>query len=193
MFENVLFHFLCLNRVCHVKNSMLASSAVDLGFKSWSEKMKLQLSGLRSHVRISLTDQDCQESVMVSKLSIRCGRLWVCAPVGSRLKFGICCFSAKYAALRRKSKDGLAQNQDNMSGFKKLHMGLVVLVKEMSVFIHFLLQNTNLVSVLTKIFLNCAGHVWQDWHISWNLICLSEATCLSADYCFSELALLKSN
>jgi hypothetical protein len=30
-------------------------------------------------------------------------------------KFGICCFSAKHAALRRKSKDGLARNQDNVS------------------------------------------------------------------------------
>ena len=28
---------------------------------------------------------------------------------------GICCFSAKHAALRRKSKDWLAQNQDNVS------------------------------------------------------------------------------
>ena len=27
---------------------------------------------------------------------------------------GICCFSAKHAALRRKSKDWLAQNQDNV-------------------------------------------------------------------------------
>jgi hypothetical protein len=30
-------------------------------------------------------------------------------------KIGICCFSAKHAALRRKSKDGLAWNQDNVS------------------------------------------------------------------------------
>ena len=30
-------------------------------------------------------------------------------------KIGICCFSAKHAALRRKSKDWLAQNQDNVS------------------------------------------------------------------------------
>ena len=29
-------------------------------------------------------------------------------------KNGICCFSAKHAALRRKSKDWLAQNQDNV-------------------------------------------------------------------------------
>jgi hypothetical protein len=30
-------------------------------------------------------------------------------------KIGICCFSAKYAALRRKSKDQLAWNQNNVS------------------------------------------------------------------------------
>ena len=30
-------------------------------------------------------------------------------------KNGICCFSAKLAALRRKSKDWLARNQDNVS------------------------------------------------------------------------------
>ena len=30
-------------------------------------------------------------------------------------KIGICCFSAKHTALRRKSKDWLAQNQNNVS------------------------------------------------------------------------------
>jgi len=30
-------------------------------------------------------------------------------------KIGICCFSAKHEALRRKSKDWLARNQDNVS------------------------------------------------------------------------------
>jgi hypothetical protein len=30
-------------------------------------------------------------------------------------KIDICCFSAEHAALRRKSKDWLAQNQDNVS------------------------------------------------------------------------------
>ena len=30
-------------------------------------------------------------------------------------KIGICCFSAKHAALKRKSKDWLARNQDNVS------------------------------------------------------------------------------
>jgi hypothetical protein len=30
-------------------------------------------------------------------------------------KIGICCFSAKHAALRRKSKDWLVQNQNNVT------------------------------------------------------------------------------
>jgi hypothetical protein len=30
-------------------------------------------------------------------------------------KIGICCFYAKHAALRRKNKDWLARNQDNLS------------------------------------------------------------------------------
>ena len=30
-------------------------------------------------------------------------------------KIGSCCFSAKYVALRRKRKDWLAQNQNNVS------------------------------------------------------------------------------
>jgi hypothetical protein len=30
-------------------------------------------------------------------------------------KIGICCFYAKHAALRRKSKDWLARNQNNVS------------------------------------------------------------------------------
>jgi hypothetical protein len=45
------------------------------------------------------------------------------------------------------------------TGFTKLHMGLMVLVKIMSVLNNFLLQNTNLVSVLSKICPNFAGHV----------------------------------
>ena len=30
-------------------------------------------------------------------------------------KIGICCFSAKHAAIRRKNKDWLARNHDNVS------------------------------------------------------------------------------
>ena len=46
---------------------------------------------------------------------------------------------------------------------REIAYGLVALVKKMSVLINFLLQNTNLVSVLSKICPNFAGHVW---HIS---------------------------
>jgi hypothetical protein len=35
-------------------------------------------------------------------------------------KIGICCFSAEHAALSSKSKDGLAQNQDNTSEWSNI-------------------------------------------------------------------------
>jgi hypothetical protein len=60
---------------------------------------------------------------------------------------------------------GNSTDLDNFSAiteFTKLHMGLVVLGKKMSVLINFLLQNTKLVSVLSKIGPNFAGHDWQD-------------------------------
>ena len=60
------FHF-DVYRIVDVMVSMLASSAVDLGFEPRSDKI------------------------------------------------GICCFSAKLAALRRKNKDCLIRNQDNVS------------------------------------------------------------------------------
>ena len=56
---------------------------------------------------------DCNGSVMVSILTLNVVDLspdWV----KSKTKIGICCFFAKYAALRRKSKDWLARNQDNV-------------------------------------------------------------------------------
>ena len=56
---------------------VLAKSAVDRGFESWSDQTK----------------------------SIKCG---------------ICCFFAKHAALRSKSKDWLAQNQDNVSDWSDM-------------------------------------------------------------------------
>jgi hypothetical protein len=41
-------------------------------------------------------------------------------------KIGICCFSAKHAALRRKSKDWLARNQNNVSEWSDMsHRGLL--------------------------------------------------------------------
>ena len=42
-------------------------------------------------------------------------------------KIGICCFSAKHAALRRKSKDWLVRNQNNVSEWSDMSTrGLLV-------------------------------------------------------------------
>ena len=42
-------------------------------------------------------------------------------------KIDICCFSAKHAALMRKSKDWLVRNQDNVSEWSDMSMhGLLV-------------------------------------------------------------------
>ena len=35
-------------------------------------------------------------------------------------KIGICCFSAKHTAVRRKSKKGLARNQNNVSEWSNM-------------------------------------------------------------------------
>ena len=43
-------------------------------------------------------------------------------------KIGICCFSAKHAALRRKGKDCLARNQDNVSKWSNMSTHSVVSV-----------------------------------------------------------------
>jgi len=37
-------------------------------------------------------------------------------------EIGICCFSAKHVALRRKSKDWLTRNQDNVSEWKHVYL-----------------------------------------------------------------------
>ena len=42
-------------------------------------------------------------------------------------KIGICCFSAKHTALRRKSKDWLAWNQNNVSELSDMStLGLLI-------------------------------------------------------------------
>ena len=71
---------MCLNRIGDVMVNMLASSAVDHGFKPRSGQTK-------------------------------------------DYKIGICCFSAKHTALRRKSKDWLAPNQNKVSEWSDMSTG----------------------------------------------------------------------
>jgi hypothetical protein len=49
------------------------------------------------------------------KIKIKtCNNFHVCKFGYKDYKIGICCFSAEHAALRRKSKDWLDRNQDNV-------------------------------------------------------------------------------
>jgi len=67
-------------------------------------------------------------SILITEAGVSvasCIRSRVRAQIGQMRDYniGICCFSAKYAPLRRKSKDWLAQNQDNVSEWddKSIH------------------------------------------------------------------------
>jgi hypothetical protein len=55
---------------------------------------------------------------------------WLCQT--KDYKIGICCFSAKHAALRRKSKDWLALNQDDMSEWSDMSIIFVYMWIEVS-------------------------------------------------------------
>ena len=121
--KNIPFH---LNRISGVMVSVLASIAIDRGF----------ISGVMVSILASIAiDSGFISCVMVSVLaSIAIDRGFISAVMVSILasiaidrgfeprsgqtkdyKIGICCFSAKHAALRRKSKDLLVLNQDNVS------------------------------------------------------------------------------
>jgi hypothetical protein len=58
--------------------------------------------------------------IWVERARLECGRSCVRAPVGSNYKSGICCFSAKHAALRRKGKGWLVRNQNNVSDWSDM-------------------------------------------------------------------------
>jgi len=75
--------------------------------------MEIYLTGLTRHIFLPNRVVD----VMVSTLASSVVDHWFdplsCQP--KDYKIGICCFSAKHVALRRKSKDWLTRNQDNVS------------------------------------------------------------------------------
>ena len=52
---------------------------------------------------------------MVSMLASSAVLVRIQGRLAKNYKIGICCFSANHTALRRKSKDWLARNQDNVS------------------------------------------------------------------------------
>jgi len=64
-------------------------------------------NGISTHEH-HVTRQESQMSMVDREFEPRSGQT-------KDYESGICCFSAKHTALRRKSKDWLAQNQDNVS------------------------------------------------------------------------------
>ena len=57
-------------------------------------------------------------SVLVSSVVERGFETW--SSQTNDYEIGICCFSAKHTALRRKSKDWLARNQNNVSEWSNM-------------------------------------------------------------------------
>jgi hypothetical protein len=92
--------------------SLLASSAVMVSLLASSAVMVNLLAS--SAVMVSLL---ASSAVMVSLLASSAIDHGFKPRSGENktIKLVFCCFSTKYAALRRKSKDWLARNQDNVS------------------------------------------------------------------------------
>ena len=97
-----------VNCISDVMVSVLASSAVDHGFIG-----DVMVSVLAS----SSVDHRFIGGVMVSVLASSAvdHRFELRSGQTKDYKIGICCFSARHAALKRKSKDWLAWNQNNVS------------------------------------------------------------------------------
>jgi hypothetical protein len=84
---------------------------------SWLSKLPLLYICIHYIVTVSSTNRNCIDGGMVSMFtSSVVDRGFEHLSVQTKdYKIGICCFTAKHAALKRKSKDWLAWNQDNMS------------------------------------------------------------------------------
>jgi hypothetical protein len=88
----------------------------------YSVKIKIKQKTLKTHVtkEVSSTYQNHIGGVMVNMLSSNVVDRG-CEPQSCQTKdykIGICSFSAKHAALRRKSKDWLARNQNNVYKYR---------------------------------------------------------------------------
>ena len=96
------------NRIGSVMISVLASSVVDCEFEPQQFNIIIQTNRIGS-VMISVL----ASSVVDCEFEPQTGQT-------EDYKISICCYSAKHTALRSKSKDWLAQNQDNKSGWTEM-------------------------------------------------------------------------
>jgi hypothetical protein len=79
-------------------------------------------------------------------------------------KIGICCFSAKHAALRRKSKNWLARNQNNVSEWSDMSIRGLLFQWAIKIQLSMLVQNKVdliIISLRIKLF-----SPWYGWKIA---------------------------
>ena len=74
-------------------------------------------------------------SILITEAGVSvasCVRSRVRAQIGQMRDYniGICCFSAKHAAFRRKSKDCFSRNQDNVSEWRHVYPRVIVSVSQ---------------------------------------------------------------
>jgi hypothetical protein len=147
---------------------------------------------------------------MVSVLaSSAVGRAWSGRSKG--YKISICCFSTMHAELRRKSKDWLAQNQNNVSEWGNMSIDQArptaleastltitppmrvryswssIWIRTRTYYFHVSFFFTVLIYLSCNF--ACLGYRIKFHHFILSITKLIIMTCLSADCCFSEPAL----
>jgi hypothetical protein len=61
-----------------------------------------------------------EQNIVLSRLTLDVKPLYIIVYSPNGYEIGICCFSAKHTALRRKTKDWLARNQNNVSEWSEM-------------------------------------------------------------------------
>jgi hypothetical protein len=120
--------------------------------------------------------------VALLQLRLECGRSWVFLRSGQTKDYqiGMCCFSAKHAALRRKSKDWLARNQNNVSS------GVTCLPADCcnTFILTFLIPDKNV-----KLYSDKRWHLWSK--VTCSMICHFCYNCYWLDHVENKLHSMK--
>ena len=82
-----------------------------------------------------------------------------------KMAISCCCFSAKYAALKRKSKDWLAQNQDNVSEMGDMSISGLLFQLASTIKIYLGMYKADLIIIHGK--LTCSCHNIAEKLLSW--------------------------
>jgi hypothetical protein len=97
-----------------------------------------------------------------------CGRSWIRSGHSKDSKIGMCCFSAKHAALSRESKDLLPRNQNNVSEWSDMFIrGLLFqLASTITIQLSVLVQN-KVDFIIISLKLTCSCHDIVEKLLNW--------------------------